>query len=92
MIGNGVVSIIKKNNCSYPSKEFNFRPSKKYLEYPFEELSSEDNEVYDLVRQALYTLGLDKENYGNEKWNPLKEFINKGDVVLLKPNLVMDSN
>lgn len=92
MIGNGVVSVIKKEIYEYPKKENMFRPSYKYAEYPFEEISPEPNEVYDSVREALYKLDLDVEHYGTKEWNPLKDYVTMGDNVLIKPNLVMDFN
>lgn len=67
-----------------------------YPEYPFrresisEKFSSDD--AYELVRAALVGYGLDRVNYGKESWNPLGEYISRGDTVLIKPNLVMDHN
>jgi uncharacterized protein (DUF362 family) len=39
----------------------------------------------------LKILSLDKEHFGEKDWNPLGEFINPGDNVVIKPNLVVDS-
>lgn len=44
------------------------------------------------LEQLLYQLGFDRENYGNARWNPLKEIIAKGDRVLLKPNLIRQNH
>lgn len=92
MIGNTIVSIIKKNTYEYPDSTYDFRPSERYPEYPFEDISFEKNEVYDSVRLALSKLGLDRESFGTSEWNPLKDFVKEGDYVLLKPNMVMDYN
>lgn len=47
------------------------------------------NQVYESVRRLLFLAGLDRENYGTEAWNPLKDFVRKGDRVVIKPNLVL---
>lgn len=87
------VSIIKGDVCEYPDSRFQFRPYEKYPEYPFEELDvSHTNDVYSMVRDGLRLLGLDKQNIGKKEWNPFGEFIKKGDVVLIKPNLVSHIN
>jgi uncharacterized protein (DUF362 family) len=85
--------LINKINCySYPDSRHNFSPSEKYPEYKFSEISPEKNEIYDAVRNSLYLMGYDKENFGTPLWNPLKNFIRQGDAVLLKPNLVNHLN
>jgi len=69
---------------SYPP----FHPSIRYPEYPFTDIASEVNEVYDGTRQLLVLSRLDHEHYGTPEWNPLSVFIKPGMTVLLKPNLV----
>lgn len=69
-----------------------FRPDKKYPEYPFDELSTKENRVYDAVREAFYLMEFDKINYGTEKWNPLGGIIKPGQTVVIKPNMVKDYN
>ena len=77
----------------YPSKSSLFRPSEAYPEYLFaEDLSKEKNEIYSMIRESLAMMGLDVDNYGSPLWNPLGELIKPGDYVLIKPNLVLDSN
>lgn len=56
------------------------------------DILSQNNVVYKMISEALYHLGYDAENFGKESWNPLKEIINEGETVLIKPNLVMHSN
>lgn len=87
------VSIYEAVIQDYP-KESPFHPSQYYPEYQFgeKELLKNENQTYGAVRNALYLLGLDKDNYGNTKWNPLGEFINQGDKVVIKPNFVLDRN
>lgn len=90
----GIISIAYNNNANYPRKDNLFRPHLQYPEYMFkEDLSPGPNDVYDLVRQALKMLSLDIHNYGTEHWNPLGDgYIQTGDNVLIKPNLVSDKN
>lgn len=85
--------LIKKEVYSYPDKESLFRPSEAYPEYPFaQELSRTENPVYDMVRQGLRMMGLDRENFGKPEWDPLGAFVKPGNTVLIKPNMVMDVN
>jgi len=37
-------------------------------------------------------MNLDRYNYNTAKWNSFKELIKTGDVVVLKPNMVMHKN
>lgn len=79
----------KVNEVKYP--ECPFAPSVEYAELkriPYMRVSSENNEVYDGIRNILINLGLDKENQDTENWNPFAELIKKGQKVLIKPNLV----
>ncbi|MBQ3559437.1 MAG: DUF362 domain-containing protein [Agathobacter sp.] len=85
------VAIIKTDVFHYPDN-ITFRPDKKYPEYMFGDDLSDHNHVYEMVREGFYKLGLDAENYGSEQWNPLKNIVKPGDVVLIKPNMVMDKN
>jgi len=48
-----------------------------------------DNGVYRLVREALRLMN--PQGYGSVEWNPLGGIIRPGDCVLIKPNLVDDS-
>ena len=50
------------------------------------------NQVYETVRNALFLMGLDSENFASEKWNPLAEIVTPGDTVVIKPNFVLDLN
>lgn len=68
-----------------------YHPPESYPEYPFGEVFCADNEVYASVRNSFYLLGLDATNYGKKIWNPLGEIIHPGDTVLIKPNLIAES-
>lgn len=85
------VIIEKRQVYNYP-KDVPFRPSIMYPEASTNEISCQDNMVYDMVRECLHRAGYDKENFGTVQWNPLGHLIVPGDTVLLKPNLVMDIN
>lgn len=78
----------KRNVYEYPTADFLYAPGEAYPEYPFTEISSVKNEVYDMVRQSMFGLGLDAEHFGQAEWNPLGEYIKPGDTIVIKPNLV----
>ena len=46
------------------------------------------NNIYTELRNLFFILGLDVQNYGTKSWNPFKDFVKKGQTVLIKPNLV----
>lgn len=92
MIADSNVTIYKMKTSAYPIGNPTFRPSDRFPEYPFEEISKNDNEVYRAVRESLFLMGLDAEHYNTKNWNPFYELIKPGNIVLLKPNLVMDYN
>ena len=50
------------------------------------------NPVYAAVRTALSLLGLDREAFGSEAWNPLRAFVRPGQRVVLKPNFIRHWN
>lgn len=77
----------------YPVGGNDYSPSISYPEYQFDDKNlSEYNQVYEMVREGFSSLGYDTANYGTKDWNPLGEFINEGDTVLIKPNWVMHCN
>lgn len=87
------VSVFQNEKCRYCGSEENFRPSESYPEYIFkEDIARNINEVYATVRECFRLTGLDCENYGTYKWNPLKQYVKSGDNVVIKPNMVMHKN
>lgn len=48
-----------------------------------------DNGVYGAVREMLALLRLDRPRFGTPEWNPLGPYIQPGDKVVIKPNLVL---
>ena len=87
-----VYDIALKNVADVGYPDVCFRPSQKYPEYQYSFISDKPNCVYDAVRDSFRLLGLDSEHFGSTEWNPLKSFVKPGDYVVIKPNLVMDSN
>ncbi len=83
---------IENAGIKYPQDSCN--PSEYYPEYIWgeDEVATEPNMVYSAIRKCLYDLGLDCTNYGKAIWNPLGRIIDKGDTVLLKPNLVVSDH
>lgn len=87
------VCIIKRDVYDYPNcRQKGYRPAVAYPEYLFPRDLSEQNQIYDMVREGLARMQYDKENYGTADWNPLGEFVKPGDFVVIKPNMVMDVN
>lgn len=79
-------------NVPYPAADCYYSPSVRYPEYQFDSIANEENKIYDTIREGLYRLGYDSENYGSKAWNPLGQIVKPGDTVLLKPNWVMHEN
>ena len=48
--------------------------------------------VYEELRNWLFEMNSDRDNFNTMKWNPFKELIKPGDMVVLKPNMVMHKN
>ncbi len=69
-----------------------FSPANAWPEYPFtkSELSPAENPAYEGVRTALQLLRLDEKRFGSPHWNPLREIVQPGDTVVLKPNTVRE--
>lgn len=72
--------------CAIPP----FAPAERYPELPFGAQGEAPNPAYAAVRAAFIALGWDASNVGSPTWNPLGVLVRPGDVVLLKPNLVVD--
>lgn len=87
------ISVIRKQEAVYPNKQDLFRPDTIYPEYIFKtDISDEQNQVYAMVREGFHMLGLDAENYGTMEWNPLQNYVQPGDNILIKPNMVLHFN
>lgn len=85
------VVVERSQECVYPSTP-PFGPDTDYPEIPFPAQSVEPNYVYRTVRTCLERAGLDHERWGSEAWDPLGAYINPGETVVLKPNLIKESH
>ena len=83
------VYVEKRDVYEYPDGSDFYSPSEKYPEYPFYHIARQKNSVYDMVRACLVGMQLDLLHYNTPEWNPLGDIIKPGDVVALKPNLVI---
>jgi len=70
----------------YP-RQVPFDAPQRYPEYRGTNIDPQ-NKVYHFVRETLWRLGLDRDNYGTPAWNPLREVIEPGMTVFVKPNTV----
>ncbi len=82
---------IRDTEIYHYNNEIIFNPSKKYPEGLNFDIKS-DAKIYEEIRNLFIDMNLDKENIGKKAWNPFKEFIKKGDHVIIKPNLVREIN
>ena len=89
---NPIVAIAYSDQaCEYPV--FPFAPSERYPEFQSKEMILDrDNNVYGQVRESLYLLWLDAENFWSSWWNPFKDYISKWGKVVIKPNLVFHTH
>jgi len=83
------VFILKSDWTAYPTPPFH--PAEHFPELDMEEIDKE-NKIYELVRETLYGLRMDRDNFETPNWNPLREIVKPGDKVVLKPNLVFDAH
>lgn len=88
-----IVAICQKNDSKYPSKEEMIYPAENYPEFDgyFEKVAKE-NSPFKMMRELFLMMELDIENYGRSTWNPLGEYIEPDQTILIKPNLVLDVN
>lgn len=77
---------------SYPNRNTFYSPSTRYPEYVYDDVSSTENLVYEMIRNTFILARLDEEHLGTPEWNPLGNYIKKGNSVLLKPNWVENKN
>ena len=81
------VTISTTPAASYPAST-NLSPTTPFPEYPFGGDARGSNELYGLVRRCLHEAGADADRYGTSSWNPLGQWIQPGDRVLVLPNFV----
>lgn len=77
---------------NYPSAP-PFNPPEIFPEYPYEKTETDrDNHIYRAFRNILYDMDLDKDLFGRKDWNPFKNFVSKGDKIVIKSNFVHDKH
>jgi uncharacterized protein (DUF362 family) len=81
------VYIVRTDMKGYPASPYD--PPEIYPEFKQSAGNiDKTNFIYSGIRTILFHLGFDRDNYGTASWNPFKNFIKKGDKVVLKPNFV----
>ena len=86
------VSITRGGGAGYPA-DAPFDPRERFPEFPHKQDltgGSQANTAYEVVREALHALGLDREAFGTAAWNPLGEIVRPGDTVFIKPNMIAE--
>lgn len=84
---------IKRNadrRLRYPAPDHFYSPDQHYPEYPFAHLSPKPNPVYRMVRELFWEMRLDLPHYGTADWNPLGEWIRRGQTVFALVNFVTE--
>jgi len=89
LLSNNTVCVSHDLEAKYPDYPYN--PSVNYPEFRGDNRNSE-NTIYENVRNILFSLGLDKNNFGKINWNPLGQLVTPGQHVLIKPNWVTHHN
>ena len=84
-----IVGVWKSERAEYASRS-PFHPDSSYPEFADSPVGMEKNPAFTGVREALHLAGLDSERFGAAEWNPLAQFIEPGQTVLLKPNFVKE--
>jgi uncharacterized protein (DUF362 family) len=86
------VVIVKEDYFNYPNPPFN--PPTLYPEFVNLQIGGIDpsNKVYEMVREGFRLFGLDVENYGTSRWNPLSFLVNPGEKVFIKPNMIAEKH
>lgn len=83
------VALSRSSTNRYPKTPFH--PATAFPELAragIRELGPE-NGVYSAVRDVFALLRLDAEHLGTPDWNPLRAYVQPGDKVVIKPNLVL---
>lgn len=86
--GNYLFKIINGEKKQYPLNS-PFNPPTQYPEIHSND-TDPSNFIYEMVRDLLIKMELDKGRIGTSEWNPFGEFIAPGNRVVIKPNLVSE--
>jgi len=91
IISNLKVSIYHELGVIYPETP-PYNPYIAYPEYFLNNVSVKENNVYNAVRNTLFLLGLDKDNFDTPQWNPFKDIVKPTNTVVIKPNFVLSKH
>ena len=72
----------------YPAPEHFYSPDEAFPEYAFPHLSPQPNPVYRMVRELFRDMCLDERHYGTAAWNPLGDWIQRGQSVFALVNFI----
>ncbi len=81
---------LREDVCYEYPLEAPFDPEVLFPEYSWEN-TCQNNKVYSAVRDCLKDIGLDDGKMDTAEWSPFSEFISPGQVVVIKPNLVLNT-
>ena len=89
-----IVTIIEKKGANYPKDKMFWCPDQEYIELiGIYDHYIDNNDVFAMLRELFFEMGMDKDNYGKESWNPLGDkLIEEGQSILIKPNMVIEQN
>ncbi len=83
---------VERTPAEYPPPEAApYHPGTAYPEYDGP-VGQAPNPVYAAVRNALASLGLDRDRFNTPGWNPIGALVPPGGRIVIKPNWVMDHN
>ena len=85
------VSVYHNSALEYPD-EPPYSPHIRYPEYFFDNTIQKENGVYGALRNALFLLDMDKDNFNTAHWNPFREIIKPRDKVVVKPNFALSNH
>jgi uncharacterized protein (DUF362 family) len=83
-----MLASIIADKIDYPPSDEHFSPHEAYPEYRFSHVARRPNEVYAAVRSSFRQAGLDIENHGTPRWNPLGRWVRPGARVFVLCNFV----
>ncbi len=73
------------------STEAPFHPSEKFPEFSSDaRLQLGDNPLHGALRRVFHAAGLDSGRFGSAQWNPLRNWVQPGQRVVIKPNWVRE--
>jgi uncharacterized protein (DUF362 family) len=81
------VAIQRQSSAVYPAAA-PYHPPRAFPELPAPATLDPANGVYETVRRALLEAGCDAAHADSASWNPLGDWIQPGDRVFLKPNMI----